>query len=184
MDAWFLVSGSPGWQKLELPKNLIPSVAHMQAWLQSNLQAGVGAGGWARVGVRGTSARDGRGGLAPGGVDWAQLRLWNKTQKQSGSSPAAPRADSSKMTCCGRSGGNYPGTRDVWGQKPGRLEEEREELRTQWRHRSPATPTSRQTHLMWAASRQELPTHGLQLLGPNLWNKVSVHESTVMDINR
>ena len=33
--------------------------------------------GWIRVGwgLRGTSARDGRRGLAPGGVDWAQLWL-------------------------------------------------------------------------------------------------------------
>lgn len=41
------------------------------------------------------------------------------------------------MTCWGGSGGNDPGTRDAWGQKPGRLEEEREELRAQWQDRRP-----------------------------------------------
>ena len=40
-------------------------------------------------------------------------------------------------TCGGGSGGNDPGTRDAWGQKPGRLEEEREELRAQWQDRRP-----------------------------------------------
>lgn len=98
-------------------------------------------------GLRGTSARDGRRGLKPRRCGLGTTVARNETQNSQAQAHHPEGCFQCNMTCCGGSGGNDPGSRDAWGQKPGRLGGREEELRAQWQDRRPNPPTSRQTHL-------------------------------------